>query len=189
MKPPRLFFIVLIVGIALFYGGLTGIVATKAITLVFVSPTPTKFPTMTPIPTMNQSPTITFAITPSASLTPTLSPTTTITLTPTIILEPSQTPKPSTVSEFEVIEISNEVSVGDIAGATIKTQPGASCNLVYVVPSGRISTAGGVGPQTADEEGNCDWSWKIGTTTKPGTGSIRITGNGVTKSFSIIIKP
>jgi hypothetical protein len=45
------------------------------------------------------------------------------------------------------------------------TRPGAPCNLRINYPSGRISTAKGLGAKTADANGWVRWDWKVGTDT------------------------
>lgn len=55
-----------------------------------------------------------------------------------------------------------------------RTAPGAACELQVVYPSGRRSTAKGLGARTADGSGWVEWSWTIGTHTKrvgAGTGA------------------
>lgn len=55
-----------------------------------------------------------------------------------------------------------------------KTRSGAQCNLQVVYPSGRRSSAKGLGKKVADSTGWVEWSWMIGTHTKrvgAGTGS------------------
>jgi hypothetical protein len=55
-----------------------------------------------------------------------------------------------------------------------KTNPGANCTLQVVYPSGRISTAKGLGNKRADANGWVEWRWTVGTHTKrvgAGTGA------------------
>jgi hypothetical protein len=132
-------------------------------------PTQTKKPTNTPGPTSTRRPTNTPAptSTPAPTLTPTIPP-----------------PK----SGFNVEFVSSEVPTGDYASARIRTQPGAQCNLIYILPSGRTSTASGVGKTIADQSGYCGWTWFIQQNTKPGKGTIKISAGGEAKSFRIDIK-
>jgi hypothetical protein len=102
---------------------------------------------------------------------------------------PTAQPQPTAApTGFTLLDLSSPLSPGAYASAAVQTSPGAVCSIVYVVPSGRISTAQGLDVQTADGSGVCRWRWKIGTNTNPGTGSVRITANGVTQSFPIVIQ-
>ncbi len=44
-------------------------------------------------------------------------------------------------------------------------RPNARCSLQVFYPSGRHSTAKGLGPATADAKGCVRWTWLIGTST------------------------
>jgi hypothetical protein len=134
------------------------------------SATPSQTPTRTPSPTS----------TPTKTATQTHTPTTTPTDTPT----PTEPPPER---GFLLLFFSNSVDVGDLARAEIRTQPGIECTLIYFTPSGRTSTASGIGSITADEGGYCQWSWKIGSSTHPGTGKIRIDAGGSAEFFEIKI--
>ncbi len=82
------------------------------------------------------------------------------------------------------------VAVGDYAYVDILTAPGNTCYLVYILPSGRRSTAQGLGKKIADDEGRCSWAWRIGTKTKPGIGKLIITINNVNQqTYPIQIVP
>jgi hypothetical protein len=76
---------------------------------------------------------------------------------------------------------------GGVARAAVQTSPGASCSISYVTPHGTNSTAQGLYPKTADGAGQVSWSWNIGTSTQPGTGTVSVTCNGVSASESITI--
>jgi len=65
---------------------------------------------------------------------------------------------------------------------------GASCILSYSTPAGTESQAKGLGSKTAGANGLCSWSWEIGGSTNPGTGSITITANDETQFFDIVIQ-
>jgi len=47
-----------------------------------------------------------------------------------------------------------------------RTRPNAPCNLAVSYPSGRHSTAKGLGPKTSDADGWVRWTWMIGSSTK-----------------------
>ena len=75
------------------------------------------------------------------------------------------------------VKFMNSVDVfrGNPATLQIQTTPGAHCSIEVVLPSGAVSEAGGLTPQTADVSGTVIWSWLVGGRTGPGTGTIRVT--------------
>jgi hypothetical protein len=76
---------------------------------------------------------------------------------------------------------------GNVAKATIQTQPDAACSIVYMLPSGRASTAKGLDPQVADYSGRITWAWLISGSTGRGDGSVIVTCNGVRATHTITI--
>jgi hypothetical protein len=76
---------------------------------------------------------------------------------------------------------------GGRASATVQTAPGASCSISYRTPAGTSSTAQGLATRSADANGMVSWSWSIGPTTRPGTGTVTVTCNGASTSSPIQI--
>jgi len=76
---------------------------------------------------------------------------------------------------------------GGTASVSAKAPPGANCTITYTTPAGTPSTAQGLVPKTADSAGNVSWTWSIGPSTRPGTGTVAITCNSVTARTSITI--
>ena len=76
---------------------------------------------------------------------------------------------------------------GGSALVSVQTTPGASCSIAYRTPAGTKSTAAGLGAKTADSTGAVSWSWKIGSSTKPGTGTVTVTCGGASASSPITI--
>jgi hypothetical protein len=141
-----------------------------------VTPTPTKLPpTATIVPSQ----------TPTSQATRTPSKTFTITAESKSTLAPTNTASPS---DFAVLFLTSPVSVGSNATVRIQTLASASCFLSYATPSGTDSEAAGLGETTADAKGVCSWTWKIGSKTKPGEGSLSITANDSTHFLSIVIQ-
>jgi cardiolipin synthase A/B len=62
-----------------------------------------------------------------------------------------------------------------------------SCSLSVTLPSGYSSESSGLGHAMANATGNVTWSWRIGTSTDPGTATARVTcGAGSTaRTFTI----
>jgi hypothetical protein len=56
--------------------------------------------------------------------------------------------------------------IGGHCKVRARTAPGAKCDLTVVYPSGRRSSASGLGTKRADGNGWVEWSWRIGTHTK-----------------------
>jgi hypothetical protein len=98
-------------------------------------------------------------------------------------------PQPTAgASGFTLTQLTSPVGRGGNASATIQTAAGAACSIGYVTPSGNQSTAQGLVSETADGNGVCAWTWKIGSSTKPGMGTVTITANGATQSFPIVVE-
>ncbi len=76
---------------------------------------------------------------------------------------------------------------GGRASVVAQTTPGASCSISYLTPAGTSSTAQGLTPKTADGNGVVSWTWEIGTSTRPGTGTVVVTCNGASARSSIQI--
>ena len=76
---------------------------------------------------------------------------------------------------------------GGRASVVAQTTPGASCSISYRTPAGTSSTAQGLTRKTADGNGVVSWTWEIGTSTRPGTGTVVVTCNGASARSSIQI--
>jgi hypothetical protein len=149
-------------------------------------PTNTPKPSNTLSPSKTQKP----SNTPKSTNTPrpTDKPSATVTPKPTKTDTPTITLSPTLSAAYELVRISSSVSPGDDAYAVIRTLPGETCAISYITPIGTTSNAKGLESQQAGDNGLCLWSWKIGTSTKAGTGSIIITANGLTQTYQIEIK-
>jgi len=206
MKRPTWVTISSIAGIVLFCFGLSGLLSSAVIGMSIATPLP-KIPstlTLSPILANTSAISITsLPTTPIETPLPSIEFTSTLILTETVLSSPTETALPSATPSptvtipptatpspfhgFVMIDYSHSASVGGDAYATIQTVPAASCTIKYYTPVGSLSEAQGLEPQTADGSGICSWSWKIGSRTKPGTGRIIITANGVNQQFPIVI--
>jgi hypothetical protein len=89
-----------------------------------------------------------------------------------------------------VESLTSPISRGSTASLTIKTAPGAQCTITVLYKSGPSSSAG-LGPQTAGADAMVTWSWKVSSSTTPGTWSITVTAesgggsNSLTISFQV----
>src|SRR5512138_542086 len=124
-----------------------------------------------------------------ATATPTLSPTKTLPpgITPTFTPVLTNTPDVP-ASGFTLISINKTAYIGGKAKAQIRTQPGTQCSLVFYLPSGKISSAPGVGNITADQDGYCTWTWSILGNVNPGYGTAVIIAGGQKTNYYIKIE-
>ncbi|MEI7741903.1 MAG: hypothetical protein WCJ29_05395 [bacterium] len=63
---------------------------------------------------------------------------------------------------------------GKSASVTIKTLPGATCNIDVYVVTRTPAVIAGLEDKTANEEGLCSWTWTTKSTTPRGSWGIRI---------------
>ena len=74
-----------------------------------------------------------------------------------------------------------------------RTRPNAPCHLAVTYPSGRQSTAKGLGAKTADANGWVRWTWTIGSSTRrhgAGTGrpqGIPVTGTAMLDGVKVVV--
>jgi len=87
---------------------------------------------------------------------------------------------------LSAVSLTSPTARGSLASLTIQTAPGAPCTITVIYKSGP-SSASGLGPQTADDDGNVTWQWKVGSGTTPGTWKITVTATtgGKTKTINI----
>jgi hypothetical protein len=102
--------------------------------------------------------------------------------------EPTLAEPTASGTGFRLDLLSSPVLRGASASAAIQTAAGAACSIQYTTPSGNRSTAEGLVPETADANGVCTWTWRIGISTRPGTGTVTIMANGVAQSFPIVVQ-
>jgi hypothetical protein len=95
-------------------------------------------------------------------------------------------PIPGSASGVQIASVSG-ARPGGTASATVKTTPGASYSISYHTPAGTASTAQGLTSRSADTNGMVSWSWNIGPSTRPGTGTVTVTCNGESTSSPIQI--
>jgi hypothetical protein len=113
---------------------------------------------------------------PAATQAPTIAPT---------LPAPSATSAPAGIT---LVSLTSPVSAGQDASLVIQTTAGANCFLSYTTPSGTQSQAQGLGAATANAEGRCGWTWRIGSSTNPGTGKLFVSANGANTTYDIVIQ-
>jgi outer membrane biosynthesis protein TonB len=100
---------------------------------------------------------------------------------------PPPSPPPPAATGVTIVSITSPRSPGQTATLSARAAPGASCSISYVTPAGTNSTAQGLIAKQADGAGNVSWSWVIGSNTRAGTGTVRVTCNGQTATTQIVI--
>ncbi len=83
-------------------------------------------------------------------------------------------PGPTQVLFLEIVSVTSPIGQGYTATLQARTVPGADCTIAVYYKSGK-STSSGLYPKEADSQGNVSWSWKVGTTTTPGSWRIVVT--------------
>lgn len=87
----------------------------------------------------------------------------------------------------QITSAPTSVAPGDTASLGAQTSPGATCSLGVTLPSGAQSRSSGLGATTADAGGRLQWTWRIGTTTKPGTATATVSCPGGSASVEFQI--
>lgn len=70
------------------------------------------------------------------------------------------------------------VAPGGTASLTAEVPAGATCSLGVTLPSGAESQSSGLGAESAGGDGRLQWTWKIGTRTRPGTATATVSCAG-----------
>ena len=98
----------------------------------------------------------------------------------------SPTP-PSATSGVTIVAVTSPVQAGAGASLVARTSPKASCNLSVTLPSGYQSHSTGLGPASADANGQVTWNWRTGSNTNPGTATATVVcgASQATASFEI----
>ena len=79
---------------------------------------------------------------------------------------------------INVVSLTSPISRGSQASITINTAPNVLCTITVYYKSGP-STAQGLESKNSDGNGNCAWSWKVGTRTTPGDWKIVLTAESI----------
>jgi hypothetical protein len=112
------------------------------------------------------------------------------------IVAPVPTPAPAPIVgsglRVRFTTVPSPASIGATATIGARTSAGAGCAIRVTLPSGRVSTVAALGVrEVADGSGNVSWTWRIGSTTKPGTAgavvscSLASTAGSATTTFSM----
>lgn len=114
----------------------------------------------------------------------------TATQAPVVEATATQQPAPTQAPAAAITLVSLTTPAARNSNATlvIQADAGVTCILSYTTPSGSASSADGLGSVTADGAGRCTWTWKIGPSTKQGTGSLFVTVGNQHASFEIVIQ-
>jgi len=88
--------------------------------------------------------------------------------------EPQQQP----TNSIQITSLTSPINRGAYATISILTAPNVLCTITVYYKSGP-SEAQGLEPKISDGNGNCSWTWKVGTRTTPGNWKILITAEGI----------
>ena len=102
----------------------------------------------------------------------TAAPTAHITSRPTA---PAATSQPAAL-KVQITSLPASINHGANATLVAVTSPGATCSATVTYASGTVSTAAGLKTKpVADSAGTVSWTWKVGTSTKAGTSTAKVT--------------
>jgi hypothetical protein len=159
--------------------------ATKATTTIETTTTTTEPTTTTTITTTAKAPETTLKATEPPKTSPPPPPETKAPET--------QPPAPVTTKAPQVLKILSfppDINRGEKLDAVLKVQgkPNTEYDIIVRYPSGTISKAAGLDNKITDENGYCEWNWKVGANTHGGVTKITIEGGGetVTRDFTVI---
>ena len=106
---------------------------------------------------------------------------------PTATRAPVTTSPPTTAGVRISIDFASVPPGGTETLHARSSKPTDSCTLVVILPSGRTSTARGLGPTAADTRGDATWTWTIGSRTGAGIARVTVTcGAGVARSTFVV---
>lgn len=91
-------------------------------------------------------------------------------------------------SSIILLSVTETVKRGSEASLTIRGKPGVTYSI-QVFYATTESTAKGLEPKIADENGFVTWRWRVGSRTKAGSHKIQISGDGdvLTLSFTTTV--
>jgi len=78
---------------------------------------------------------------------------------------------------IQITSLTSPIKRGAYATVSINTSPNVLCSITVYYKSGP-SQAQGLVPKMSDGDGNCSWTWKVGTRTTPGNWKIVIRAQG-----------
>ena len=86
-----------------------------------------------------------------------------------------------------LVRLTSRVHPGAYATMIVRSKAGLRCSITVYYKSGP-SKAKGLEPKTAGTDGRCTWTWKVGTTTTPGTWRIVVATGAITRTYSFVVK-
>jgi hypothetical protein len=107
--------------------------------------------------------------------------------TPTTIPPPISPTTLAQADAVRIVSVSSPVAAGSAATLVAQTSPQAACSLSVTLPSGRQSTAQGLGSAAADATGRVQWTWRTGSTTEPGTATATVSCGTASASSTFLI--
>ena len=112
---------------------------------------------------------------------------------PTVTPPPLPPATESPALLLEVVFLTSPITRGSEASLVAQTVPGALCSLEVTLPSGAVSGSSGTrATPVAGGDGTVSWTWRVGGSTRPGTGTVRVEcalgGDWGTETASIVIQ-
>jgi peptidoglycan hydrolase-like protein with peptidoglycan-binding domain len=104
------------------------------------------------------------------------------TVPPVIVSQPGALPR-----QITLVQAPGTVARNSTATVTARSAPGTSCWINVQDQNGAITVAG-LGQKQADATGLVSWSWKVASSTAPGTWPITIVCGGATVSTSVTVQ-
>ena len=101
---------------------------------------------------------------------------------------PGSSATTTTTGSVRITSVVASIAPGGEESLTVHSPlPDDACTLAVILPSGRQSTADGLGASTTDAGGDVTWTWEIGPTTDPGTAhvDVRCSAGVAAGSFTI----
>ena len=83
------------------------------------------------------------------------------------------------------VQIPDKALLKNYLVISLETEPDTTCELTYIAPKGQKLHM----VETADENGHCEWRWKIEETDGRGHGRLIFTVNGISETHFIDIRP
>lgn len=89
--------------------------------------------------------------------------------------------------DYQIVELTNPAVRGEMAEVIGKVPANATCSLRIRTAIGTTLNTDGVGPATADADGNIRWNYAVGENTIAGTATafVECPGQTVSRSFRI----
>ena len=107
------------------------------------------------------------------------------------VSKPATPESAETPASLRIVSYSATVARGSEVKLEAVAPPGSACAITYTNPSGKPSTAQGLGPKTCDEQGRASWTWMVSPGSSTGKAEAMVTCTplgGVLTSATVTIE-